>query len=764
MIIGLPTGIKIFVRYMRFICYWYWISNDFYNVIASTRLGEKENFLLNIASLIKAIYEFKWFIVHQLQDVLSMVNARLRKVKSLVLSLDKGQLDHNGLYRIRLIMKICIDRVDILARFLIKIIKKMSLQPKESNLTNIITIGWPKEGNFYGHRVRVVPVSVTLEYSIGNTIQKGRLAAKTLSNKRFYSTESTKDVISKFDNLVDRCRLHPNLVIDRSIYSLICDPRLLELAYNNIKSKPGNMTPGVIPETLDGISSEYLVELSKSLKNESFKFKPGRKVHIEKSTGGTRILTIAPPRDKIVQESIRMILSAIYEPVFLNTSHGFRPKRSCHTALKYVYLKFKPVCWVIEGDIAKCFDTIDHTKLMNLIENKILDRQFTKLIWKSLRAGYFEFKNIQHNIIGTPQGSIISPILSNIFMHQLDVFIASLSTEFNIGTRAKNTSKYEKIRYLIKKTKKNSDIENLTKLYKTSQKIPVMDFSYSGYKRLIYVRYADDWIIGIRGSIADTKEILLKVTNFCTEIGLTISESKTKITNINTDKVVFLGVNIFRAKHIKYSRKSSSAKQRQNLQLRMTASLDRIRSKLTMSNFIKYGKPYPRFLWYSLSHDQIIYLYNAVFRGFTNYYSFVHNYGQMVGMLNIILIRSCAKLLAAKFKLKSTAKVFAKFGNKLKGSKTEFITPDYKTNNMRFKIDSSPIVENLYASHKSLASLNKMSCSVCGSDYRVEMHHIKYMKDLNRKVSQVDRIMIKAQRKQIPLCRVCHMKKHNKTL
>jgi len=128
----------------------------------------------------------------------------------------------------------------------------------------------------------------------------------------------------------------------------------------------------------------------------------------------------------------------------------------------------------------------------------------------------------------------------------------------------------------------------------------------------------------------------------------------------------------------------------------------------------------------------------------------------MVGMLNIILIRSCAKLLAAKFKLKSTAKVFAKFGNKLKGSKTEFITPDYKTNNMRFKIDSSPIVENLYASHKSLASLNKMSCSVCGSDYRVEMHHIRKMADLNPTAKYVDKLMAKAQRKQIPLCRNCH--------
>jgi len=176
-------------------------------------------------------------------------------------------------------------------------------------------------------------------------------------------------------------------------------------------------------------------------------------------------------------------------------------------------------------------------------------------------------------------------------MHQLDVFIASLSTEFNRGDPVKNTSEYEIIR-----AQKKENIENLITFYKASHKTPVIDFQNDKYKKLTYVRYADDWIIGIRGSLTDAKLILTKVTHFCTDIGLTVNNIKSKIININTDKVVFLGVNILRARHIKYSRKSSLSKQRQNLEIRMTASLDRIRNKLTESGFIKEGKPSPRFL------------------------------------------------------------------------------------------------------------------------------------------------------------------------
>src|ERR1700749_295647 len=205
---------------------------------------------------------------------------------------------------------------------------------------------------------------------------------------------------------------------------------MYQIAYPKLRSNTGKMTPGVNPETLDGISSEWIDEIIQSMRNESFQFKPSRRGNIPKPKGGTRPLSVAPPRDKVVQEVLRMILDAIFSPTFSNNSHGFMAGRGCHSALKQVYMQFKGVAWVIEGDISKCFDSIDHHKLMNIIENKISDRRFTKLIWKSLRAGYFEFNEYKHTIAGTPQGSIISPTLCNIFMNQLDQFVSSLTTEF----------------------------------------------------------------------------------------------------------------------------------------------------------------------------------------------------------------------------------------------------------------------------------------------------------------------------------------------
>lgn len=302
----------------------------------------------------------------------------------------------------------------------------------------------------------------------------------------------------------------------------------------------------------------------------------------------------------------------------------------------------------------------------------------------------------------------------------------------------------------------------MRRLYRYSQTRPVMDFSDPSYKRLNYVRYADDWVIGLRGSLKEAKEILAKVTEFCTSIGLTVSETKTKITNMNRDRAFFLGVNIFRSRHTKYAAKNSASKQRLNAQLRFTASLDRTRKKLSQAGFMKNDEAAPRFLWLHLAHEQILHLYNSVFRGYMEYFSFVHNYGQLVSLLNHTLKTSCAKLLATKFKLRSTAKVFAKFGKtlKCKTKDVEFITPNYKSDNMRFKVNASPIIIPLFSSHKSTATMDKLACPKCGSTGRIEMHHVKWMKDLNPKISEIDRMMIKANRKQIPLCRKCHMERH----
>lgn len=233
-----------------------------------------------------------------------------------------------------------IGRVVGLACSIVNRIKKMKLQSKEGKLTRESTAGWPKGSNSYGHRSVVVPSNL---YRAMNTAIRGRAEVKLISRRNYSGTGCTNNSVKKLDNLTKRCKEQPLEPVDRSLYSIMCDPYILELAYNNIKSKPENMSQGMTPETLEGVSRvshTYLQELSQALKNQTFKFKPGRRIQIPKASGGTRPLTIVSARYKIVQEAMRFILNAIYEPVFLKNSHGFRPQKGCHTALKYLNTQF----------------------------------------------------------------------------------------------------------------------------------------------------------------------------------------------------------------------------------------------------------------------------------------------------------------------------------------------------------------------------------------------------------------------------------------
>jgi group II intron reverse transcriptase/maturase len=545
----------------------------------------------------------------------------------------------------------------------------------------------------------------------------------------------------------------------------MCNIDILKLAYENIKSKPSQMTPGINPETLDGISISVLESIIETLKSETFQFKAGRRIQIPKPSGGTRPLTITSPRDKLVQEVMRLILEAIYEPTFSDSSHGFRPKRSCHTALKTVSQQFQSTPWIIEGDISKCFDSIDYQKLMALIESKILDRKFTRLIWKSLKAGHFEFTTYQNNISGTPQGSIISPILANIYMTQLDQFIENLKSEFDLGHKSRETKIYNRFHYLKAKAKKEGNMDLLTKLAADSRKFPRSDFSDPQFKKISYVRYADDWIVGIKGSYEETKQIYSKIENFLKTINLTLSVTKTKITNISKSEVLFLGTKIYRAKHTKYVRiQQSSSIRRNSRRLRLDAPIIKILSKLHNADFMKKGRSHPKFVWMSLEHRQIIHLYNAVLRGYLNYYNFTHNFGTLASSLVHILKSSCAKLLAAKYTLRTQAQAYKKFGELLtapansKEKEINFLKPSYKIT-LKFITNNTPIIRALYGS-KSIASLDELICHVCGSEYRVEMHHVRALKDLNPKLSLIDKLMASRRRKQIALCRECHMKRH----
>ncbi|WP_236031834.1 reverse transcriptase/maturase family protein [Ktedonospora formicarum] len=203
--------------------------------------------------------------------------------------------------------------------------------------------------------------------------------------------------------------------VNDDLYRLLYKEDLYIVAYERIKSAPGNMTPGSDGKTIDGISMNMIQQIIEEMRTEQFQFKPVRTVYIPKSNGKMRKLGIPSTRDKIVQEVIRTILECLYDsphgPYFHETSHGFRPGRSCHTALREIRGKWPALNWFLEGDIQACFDAIDHEVLVSLLRKKIQDERFLNLIWKLLRAGYLDLQEARHDsLAGTPQGGLATPL------------------------------------------------------------------------------------------------------------------------------------------------------------------------------------------------------------------------------------------------------------------------------------------------------------------------------------------------------------------
>jgi group II intron reverse transcriptase/maturase len=217
-------------------------------------------------------------------------------------------------------------------------------------------------------------------------------------------------------------------------------------AYESIKSKPGNSTPGVDGITLDGISKGFLLKVQASLRAGKFTFPPARRILIPKpgKPGETRPLTIAAPRDKVVQKALLQVLESYFEPMFLESSHGFRPNRGTHTATRYLDAKFQSVRYIIEADFSKAFDSINHSKLMDLIAHHCTDEKLLKTINSGLKSGWMdEFGELHNNLeAGTPQGSILSPLLCNIFLHELDTFMEKAKAKHNVGEKHKRSKEY----------------------------------------------------------------------------------------------------------------------------------------------------------------------------------------------------------------------------------------------------------------------------------------------------------------------------------
>ena len=577
--------------------------------------------------------------------------------------------------------------------------------------------------------------------------------------------------------------------VHHELYRLLYREDLYVVAYERIKSKPGNMTPGTDGETLDGFLLETIREIIQDIRTEQFQFKPVRTTYIPKANGKMRKLGIPCVKDKVVQEAMRMILEAIYDSpqgaYFSDDSHGFRPNRSCHTALREFRGKWVAVNWIVEGDIRACFDELEHHMLVTTLKKKIQDERFLNLIWKLLNAGYMDLHGEKKDsLIGSPQGGILSPILANVYLHELDEFVQELQMKLNTGREKRDNPVYrrlsEKKGRLLKRGETRS--KAFKQVVKQMRATPSRQVNDPDYIRITYLRYADDWIVGVCGSQALAETIKGEMKTFLREhLKLTLSEEKTHITNARTEEALFLGttLTIGMGKEAKIklqkNRLGQSFKRRTTgWNTVMKAPMAKIITRLSDRGFCtKEGEPIAKAAWAYLDMDQIVHLYSSVNRGIQNYYRFADNWRQL-SSIQYILEYSLAKTLARKFKI-SVQGVFKRFGKGFSttiegtGGKPDkvvsyYLNQDWTKNRDAFQGEKDPEID-LVRTWMKMRSRSKFEkpCCICGeSAAPIVMHHVRHIRKLShqRVPTGFNRILRAINRKQIPVCKACHGKIH----
>ena len=569
------------------------------------------------------------------------------------------------------------------------------------------------------------------------------------------------------------------------LYRYLLRPDIYYVAYQHLYSNKGAGTKGVTDDTADGFSEIYIENIIEALKNEMYQPKPVRRTYIKKSNGKMRPLGLPVFTDKLIQEAIRMILEAIYEPIFSDYSHGFRPARSCHSALAQIKKEFTGARWFIEGDIKGCFDNINHAVLVEIINQKIKDARFLKLIRSFLKAGYMEDWKYHETYSGCPQGGIISPILANIYLNELDRHVMKIKKEFDVATKARYTPEYTKLvglrQRLHNKIKNSNGIERekLIEEYKTATaqmlKLPAKQCDD---KKIKYVRYADDFLIAVNGNRQDCEKIKQELTEFIsTTLKMELSQEKTLITHSNTP-ARFLGydVRVRRDQQIKPKGKFKTRSMNNKVELSIPFK-DKIEKFLFSNGIVKQrsdnGKlePIHRPQLLNRTDLEIVNIYNAELRGICNYYGLASNFNKLI-YFNYLMEYSCLKTLAGKHRSKvskiramykdGTGKWAVPYETKT-GIKKMYFANYADCKGKKFTDIVPQTAKNYSHDVTTLESrLKAKICEVCGcteSD-RYEIHHVNKVKNLKGK-SEWEKIMIAKRRKTIVVCHKCHMAIHH---
>lgn len=576
------------------------------------------------------------------------------------------------------------------------------------------------------------------------------------------------------------------------LYRYLLRADLYFIAYQKLYSNNGAATEGIDRDTADGFSEAKVEKLIASLADESYCPKPSRRIYLKKPNGKRRPLGIPSFSDKLVQEVLRMVLEAVYEPIFSETSHGFRPGRSCHTALCYARYNLNGTRWFIEGDIKGCFDNINHEVLIRCIQKKIKDARLMKLIHKFLKAGYLEDFVYHNTYSGCPQGGIISPILANIYLHELDLYVAELNKGFQKPYKSRITAEYSRlsgkmtrVKQKIKKAEEAGNMAEKERLLKELKKLRSQllktPCKSQTDKEIKYVRYADDFIIGVRGSREDCEEIKRKLSCFIRDsLKMELSEEKTLITHSNT-YARFLGydMRIRRSNVIKPNGRGTTQRTMSNHMELAVPLGDKIQPFLFKHGVVKQKEngelePVHRNDLLRLTDLEIVSAYDAELRGICNFYYLAGNFYKLHYM-SYLMEYSCLKTLAFKHRC-TIGKIKEKFSDKKggwcipyetkKGMKYLYLS---KHSDCAKGKEASDTIPGMTMIHKHTRStfesrLKAKTCELCGctESRQFEIHHVNKLKNLKGK-EPWEMMMIAKHRKTMVVCYECHKKIHNQS-
>ena len=554
------------------------------------------------------------------------------------------------------------------------------------------------------------------------------------------------------------------------VQHLLYNEELYLRAYAKLYPNKGAMTQGITDETVDAMSRRKIKGLIDDLRQRTFRWTPVRRIYIPKKKG-TRPLGIPTWKDKLLQEVIRSLLEEYYEPQFSNTSHGFRPGRGCHTALQHIQGTWTGTRWFLEGDISKYFDTINHDTLMEILGERIHDPRFLRLIRELLEAGYVEDWKFHLTLSGTPQGSVLSPLLANVYLDRFDQYVEkTLIPEYTRGETRRGNPAY---RSLINKMRYTT-VQGKQALRKQMRRLPAMDPHDPSYRRLRCIRYADDWLLGYDGTREEAEEIKRRIGVWLQEnLKLTLSEEKTLITHAVKGAARFLGYQIVNQQYNNHIYKGRRRSLNGTIGLRIPEDV----IEKQCAQYQKNGKPASRPKLLEDDDFSIVERYQQEYRGIVQYYLLAYNVGRL-NKLRWIAEQSLMKTLACKHQT-SVAAMYAKY-------KAKTQTPEGKTLTClevkRERENKPPLIARfggISLTRQPQAVLNDRpyvhkvgrtellrrlladKCELCSSTENVEVHHIRKLADLKdkggREVPVWKKIMAARRRKTLVVCHECHV-------